>query len=134
MRHAFSSPRCGSKMISHLYRFRSTLAVLDGFEELNKQEIYFSPPDQLNDPMEGYKDVFWSGDRIVWQNLLRHYVLCLLQTASLVFVMGPQFNSADLKIVVLSVPENLPEAPIASHKIPTFEYRGMESYAWPRQR
>jgi hypothetical protein len=27
--------------------------------------------------MEGYKDVYWTGDRIVWRNLLRHYLLCL---------------------------------------------------------
>lgn len=57
-------------MISHLYRFRPVDAVLDQYEELAKQEIYFSPPEELNDPMEGYKDVFWCGDRIVWRNLL----------------------------------------------------------------
>jgi len=99
-------------MISHLFRFRSARALLGEFEELSRQEIYFSPPDQLNDPMEGYKDIFWSGDRVVWQNLLRHYVLCLLQTASLVFVGGPRFDGASLKSIILSVPENLPDAPI----------------------
>jgi hypothetical protein len=67
-------------MTPYLYRFRSTDAVLDAYEELVKQEIYFSSPEELNDPMEGYKDVFWAGDRIVWRNLLRHYLLCLLQT------------------------------------------------------
>ncbi|HTV26374.1 MAG TPA: hypothetical protein VMF32_01180 [Xanthobacteraceae bacterium] len=41
-------------MVSHLYRFRPTNAVLDQYEELAKQEIYFSPPEELNDPMEGY--------------------------------------------------------------------------------
>jgi hypothetical protein len=30
-------------MISHLYRFRPIGAVLDKYEELAKQEIYFSP-------------------------------------------------------------------------------------------
>jgi hypothetical protein len=40
-----------------------------------EQEIYFAPPENLNDPMEGYKDVFWSGDLIAWRNLLRHYLL-----------------------------------------------------------
>jgi len=56
-------------MISHLYRFRPVDAVLGEYEELAKQETYFAPPEKLNDPMEGYKDVFWSGDLIVWRNL-----------------------------------------------------------------
>ena len=29
--------------------------------------------------MEGYKEVFWQGDTIVWRNLLNHYLLCLLE-------------------------------------------------------
>jgi len=84
-------------MIAHLYRFRPADAVLDKYEELAKQEIYFCPPGELNDPMEGYKDVFWLGDRIVWCNLLRHYMLCLLQTASLCLPLGPKFDHADLR-------------------------------------
>jgi len=50
-----------------LYRFRPVHAVLDKYEELAKQEIYFSPPEELNDLIEGYKDVFWSGDQILWR-------------------------------------------------------------------
>jgi hypothetical protein len=42
-------------MISHLYRFRPVHAVLDKYEELAKQEIYFSPPEELNDPIEGFR-------------------------------------------------------------------------------
>lgn len=97
-------------MISHLYRFRPTDAVLDQFEELAKQEIYFAAPEKLNDPMEGYKDVFWSGDFIVWRNLIRHYLLCLIQTTFLCYVMGPKFDSGDLKTLVFSSPEKLPDA------------------------
>ena len=41
--------------------------------------------------MEGYKDVFWSGDRILWRNLIRHYLRCLLQTMSLCLTTGPKF-------------------------------------------
>src|ERR1700677_2508651 len=99
-------------MISHLYRFRPISAVLDKYAELAKQEIYFSPPEELNDPMEGYKDVFWLGDRIVWRNLLRHYLLCLLQTASLCVVAGPEFDRAGLKTIVFAAFENLPQAPV----------------------
>jgi hypothetical protein len=28
--------------------------------------------------MEGFKDMFWLGDKIVWMNLLKHYLLCFL--------------------------------------------------------
>ena len=99
-------------MISHLYRFRPVDAVLDQYEELAKQEIYFSPPEELNDPMEGYKDVFWCGDRIVWRNLLRHYLLSLLQTVSSCLILGPEFDRVDLKNIVFSAYDNLPDAPV----------------------
>jgi hypothetical protein len=99
-------------MISHLYRFRPVEAVLDEYEELAKQEIYFSTPEELNDPMEGYKDVFWSGDRILWRNHLRHYLLCLLQTVYLCVVVGPEFQRADLKNIIFSAYDSLPDAPV----------------------
>jgi len=97
-------------MIPHLYRFRPVEALLDARDELAKQEIYFAPPEKLNDPMEGYKDVFWSGDLIVWRNLLRHYLRCLLQTTYLCYVMGPKFDCTDLKKIVFSPPENFASA------------------------
>src|SRR5258706_3435777 len=78
-------------MLFPLYRFRPAGAVLDKYEELARQEIYFSPPEELNDPMEGYKDVFWLGDRIIWRNLLRHYLLCLLKTTALCVMAGASF-------------------------------------------
>ena len=60
-----------------LYRFRSIDALLDKYQELENQTIYFASPDQLNDPMEGFRDIVWRGDRIVWTNLFKHYVYCL---------------------------------------------------------
>jgi|GEM_PF-6927014 DNA-binding response OmpR family regulator len=52
-------------MISSLYRFRSLYWLLDQ-GELEKQEIYFAKPEQLNDPMEGFRDIFWKGgDQVV---------------------------------------------------------------------
>jgi hypothetical protein len=97
-------------MIPHLYRFRPANAVLDGYEELAKQEIYFAAPEKLNDPMEGYNDVFWSGDLIVWRNLIRHYLLCLTHITHLCYAMGSEFDSADLKVLMFSSPDKLPDA------------------------
>jgi hypothetical protein len=74
--------------MSSFYRFRSTKALLCEFHELERQEIYFSPPEQLNDPLEGFKDLFWQGDEIVWRNLLRHYLMCLMWGYALVKIGG----------------------------------------------
>ena len=59
-----------------IYRFRSADALLDKYHELEKQAIYFASPDQLNDPMEGLRDIVWRGDRIVWENFFKHFVFC----------------------------------------------------------
>lgn len=89
-------------MTDFLYRFRSTEYLLGEYKELEKQEIFFSHPEQLNDPMEGYKDIFWQGDEIVWKNLLKHYVLCALQVCA-VFSMSNEekdVNPQDMPIFI----------------------------------
>ncbi len=99
-------------MAEHFYRYRPIKAVLDEFHELENQEIYFSTMDELNDPMEGFKDLFWSGDEIVWRNFLKHYILCVLQTANYCFIAADQFDLNVLRNIVFWVPQELPEAPI----------------------
>ena len=64
-----------------VYRFRSVEYLLgEEYQELEKQTIYFASPDELNDPMEGFRDIVRSGDRIVWTNFFKHYVFCLHET------------------------------------------------------
>lgn len=68
--------------MDEMYRFRSIGRLLgrkcpDGLGELRNQTIYFAEPSELNDPMEAIRDLVWRGDRIVWANLLRHYLNCL---------------------------------------------------------
>lgn len=60
-----------------MYRFRSIENLIGKHKELENQEIYFAAQEQLNDPMEGFLDIFWQGDKIVWNNLLKHYLMCL---------------------------------------------------------
>ena len=38
--------------------------------------------------MEGFRDICWEGDEIVWRNLLRHYILCLECAFSLLCIGG----------------------------------------------
>ena len=67
----------------NVYRFRKIENLLGEFQELEKQSIYFASPEELNDPMEGFRDVFWQGDKIVWGNFFKHYLCCLNQTLCL---------------------------------------------------
>lgn len=60
-----------------VFRYRSIDALLGEHEELERQTVYFAPPEYLNDPMEGLRQVYWRGDRIMWRNLLRHYIICI---------------------------------------------------------
>jgi hypothetical protein len=90
-------------MPDYLYRFRTTDKLLgDGYQELEKQEIYFSLPEELNDPMEGFLDISWSGDEIVWTNLLRNYLLCLERLCLRYAVQG---EAAPLGVVDISAVE-----------------------------
>ena len=100
------------EMTEYFYRYRPIKAVLDDFHELENLEIYFSTTDELNDPMEGFKDLFWLGDEIVWRNLLKHYILCVLETVNYGIVTGDEFETTILRNIVFSVPHELPEAPI----------------------
>lgn len=95
-------------MISHLYRFRSAGAVLDDYHELERGEIYLPSTRELNDPMEGYKDLYWSGDRIVWRNCLKHYVLCLLLSIPLCVGTDPKFDEDDIRLIIFNTPSDLP--------------------------
>lgn len=102
-----------NRTLPHLYRFRSTRALLDEFCELERQEIYFSNPEELNDPMETHKEMFWRGDYHVWRNFLRHYLLTLLTTSAIFFTAEPiQFDPSCIENVIHHVPNDLPEAPI----------------------
>jgi hypothetical protein len=90
-------------MTEYFYRYRPIKAVLDEFHEMENQEIYFSTPDELNDPMEGFKDLFWGvATKSFGVISLKHYILCVLQTglklmnAHLVHISRHKGNAADL--------------------------------------
>ncbi len=74
--------------MTEFYRFRSVCALLGMHSELERQTIFFAPPDDLNDPMEGFQDIVWEGDRTAWVNLFRDYVNCLHWSYHHVLVFG----------------------------------------------
>lgn len=61
----------------YTYRFRNVKNLLNK-KELENSEIYFAAPEQLNDPLEGHINVYWQGDEVIWRNLFRHYLNCVL--------------------------------------------------------
>lgn len=99
-------------MPEFFYRFRRASALLDEFHELERQEIYFPTLRELNDPLEGYKDLIWRGDRIVWRNLFKHYILCLMQSVALAGVAGKEFTTDMSANLVYQTESDLPVAPI----------------------
>ena len=82
-----------------MYRFRKIEKILGKHEELEKQEIYFSDITSLNDPLEGFRECFWSGDLVVWKNLLRHYLLCLEHVVILAYVKEELFTPEDIPVL-----------------------------------
>ena len=85
-----------------VYRFRTMDNLLGEHQELKKQEIYFASPEQLNDPMEGLRDTFWRGDKIVWENFFKHYVFCCLYGTdfyTLVAGHSIQLNASNIPIL-----------------------------------
>lgn len=99
-------------MQTHFFRFRPTNALLDLYEELDKQEIYFAHPSELNDPMEGFRNLFWQGDEIVWKNLFKHYLLYYLEATFITLVMGSEFKISMCDPIFNQIPDDLPVAPV----------------------
>lgn len=91
-----------------LYRFRRTEALLGEYKELERQEIYFPSPDELNDPVEGFKDMFWLGDEIAWKNLIKHYLLCLESICETFLIDGENFLIAPVNIPVFKTASDFP--------------------------
>jgi hypothetical protein len=92
-----------------IYRFRPVSRLLndDGVSgELDSQYIYFAGVEQLNDPLEGYKEVFFDGDHIVWMNLLRNYLQCLYRHC-INFAINPS-GTYDLSEYILNVMSDIP--------------------------
>ena len=75
-------------MKQQIYRLRSAKYLIGKYQELRRQEIYFADSAELNDPMEGFRDIVWRGDVVVWQNLFRNYISCLNHSVILARLLG----------------------------------------------
>ena len=88
--------------MAQLYRLRSMARLFGDSQELQKQTLYFASAEEFNDPMEGFRDIFWQGDRIVWTNLFRHYPYCLHMTYIHFRILGESTTLDPHSIPVMS--------------------------------
>ena len=86
--------------MTELYRFRSIEYLLEKYNELEKQSIYFAKPEELNDPLEGFRNIIWQGDRIVWRNFFKHYVYCLLKSIFHQKLCGDSITRDKLELMI----------------------------------
>lgn len=47
------------------------------YKELENKNMFFTPSNMQNDPMEGISDIVWNGDYIAWENLFKNYYMNL---------------------------------------------------------
>lgn len=94
-------------MSEFVYRFRSVDKLL-GFKELETQSIYFCPPNDLNDPVENFRDIIWHGDKILWTNLFKNYLLCLYSVYLHIRIFGETEQLKPEDIQVFSTYDKLP--------------------------
>ena len=97
---------------SYLYRFRKLHHIFK-YEELEKEEIYFPSPEELNDPVENLNNLFWKGDEIAWKGLFKHYIIILEQWESFEIIMG---NSSNTLL-------NTSQLSHSVHQLPTKKYK-----------
>lgn len=90
-------------MTKDFYRFRSVEKLIgEKYQELERQVIYFAEPSSLNDPIEGFRDYFWDGDEIIWNNLFKHYLFCIERSYFLLCISGEEHPLTEEDIPVLT--------------------------------
>jgi len=95
-------------MSEYMYRFRNIDKLLGEKQELKNQTIFFASPDKLNDPMEGFRDVFWSGDEVAWKNLFKHYLMCLENVCAQYLIGGEDYLIEEQNIPVFKNEDQYP--------------------------
>ena len=54
-----------------LYRYRT---IKNALTEIENRTFHFANREELNDPIEGYVNLYFQGDRPAWEGLLKNYV------------------------------------------------------------
>jgi len=60
-------------------------------KELENNEMFFCPPEKLNDPLDGELRVYWKGTQAQWKGLIYHYA-CILCERIILIKLGVTFS------------------------------------------
>ena len=82
-----------------IYRFRS-LDKIFKFNELQNKEIFFSSSENLNDPLEGFRDIYWEGGKSSWKYLLKDYFLCYKIVYALATVDNVEIKNSSVYVAL----------------------------------
>lgn len=102
-----------------LYHYRS---VKRAQQEIEEGTLWFAKSETLNDPLEGYVQVVWEGDRIAWEGLLKNYILSLYRCLLLFSLGEDQDDLLDRDVIFLDAfeYENLPIYDIFQQLVESF--------------
>ncbi|MEI0491204.1 DUF2971 domain-containing protein [Brachyspira intermedia] len=75
-----------------IYKFRSTNYMID---EIENEIIYFSPKEDLNDPIEGYIKLYFNGDEMAWKGLFKNYFISFYNKVHSFFIIRMIEESQD---------------------------------------
>ena len=83
----------------NLYHYRS---IENAILELEKGTFHFSTCEELNDPLEGYLKIFWQGDRIAWEGLLKNYI-CSVDNAITLYLLQADLDILQKNTLVMDI-------------------------------
>lgn len=75
-----------------LYRYRS---IERASQEITDGIFHFSSKKELNDPLEGYVQLFWQSDRAAWEGLFRNYICSLMRCLELYLLAADRITLCD---------------------------------------
>jgi hypothetical protein len=87
-------------MSKRFYRIRNLEKLLNEYNELENQEIFFQSSEKLNDPLERFMDFVFNGDKVVWKFFFKHYILCF----EWIFQNYIIFREEDIKLTTEHIP------------------------------
>lgn len=76
------------------FKFRKLESIFQ-YKEFENQELYFASPEELNDPMEAHHNIIFKGDKILWHNLFKHYLMCVYRS-----IVLSKYNVEDQTIFI----------------------------------
>ena len=82
-----------------LYHYRS---IENAILELKNGTFHFSTREELNDPLEGYLKIYWQGDKIAWEGLLKNYV-CSVDNAIMLYLVQADLDMLRENTLVMDI-------------------------------